>query len=42
MNTRAESEAMAGEWSRSGGQDAPAGGGQEGDVMASGEEDIPF
>ena len=42
MNTRAESEAMAGGWGQSGGQNAPAGGGQEGDAMASGEEDIPF
>ena len=42
MNTRAESEAMAGEWSQSGGQGAPASGGQEADAMAGGEEDIPF
>ncbi len=43
LNTRAESEALAGGWGQSEGQGAPAGGGAGGgDAMAGGEEDIPF
>ena len=42
LNTRAESEALAGGWGQAGGQGAPAGGGADGDAMAGGEEDIPF
>ena len=42
LNTRAESEALAGGWGQSEGQGAPAGGGAGGGAMAGGEEDIPF
>ena len=42
LNTRAESEALAGGWGQAGGQGAPEGGGAGGDAMAGGEEDIPF
>ena len=42
LNTRAESEALAGGWGQPGGQGASMGGGPDGDAMASGEEDIPF
>lgn len=42
LNTRAESEALAGGWGQAGGQGAPAGGGADGGAVAGGEEDIPF
>ena len=42
LNTRAESEALAGGWGQAGGQGVPEGGGAGGDAMAGGEEDIPF
>lgn len=42
LNTRAESEALAAGWGQTGGQDAPAGGGSDGDALPGGEEDIPF
>ncbi len=42
LNTRAESEALAAGWGQTGGQDAPVGGGSDGDALPGGEEDIPF
>ena len=42
LNTRAESEALASGMGQSGGQDAPMGGGPEGEPAPGGEEDIPF
>lgn len=42
LNTRAESEALAGGWSQAGGQGAPSGDGSNGDALPGGEEDIPF
>jgi len=42
LNTRAESEALAGGWGQAGGQGAAVGSGADGGAMAGGEEDIPF
>ncbi len=42
LNTRAESEALAGGWGQAGGQGAPLGDGSNGDALPGGEEDIPF